>query len=49
MDWKRHDHNIYDKTKEWFDIIGKELYAPVVLQENVYNMDETYGSVHPNR
>lgn len=41
IDWKRHDHNIYDKTKEWFDIIGKELQSPAVLQENVYNMDET--------
>ena len=41
VDWKRHDHNIYDKTKEWFDIIGKELRAPDILQENVYNMDET--------
>ena len=41
VDWKRHDHNIYDKTKDWFDIIGKELQAPTILQENVYNMDET--------
>ena len=41
VDWKRHDHNIYDKTKEWFDIIGAELQLPAILQENVYNMDET--------
>ena len=41
IDWKRHDHNIYDKVKEWFDIIGKELQAPAILQENIYNMDET--------
>ena len=41
VDWKRHDHKIYDKTTEWFDIMGKELRAPTILQENVCNMDET--------
>jgi hypothetical protein len=41
IDWKRHDHNIYDKVADWFDMIGQELANPAVLQENVYNMDET--------
>ena len=37
----RYDCHIYDKAVEWFDIIGKELDQPGILQENVYNMDET--------
>jgi hypothetical protein len=41
LDWSRHDHNIYDKVVEWFTVIGKELNDPAILQENVYNMDET--------
>lgn len=41
LDWSRHDHNIYNKVAEWFTIIGKELDGPAILQENVYNMDET--------
>jgi hypothetical protein len=41
LDWNRHDNNIYEKTAHWFDVIGKELHDPVILQENVYNMDET--------
>ena len=41
LDLERHDTNIYDKAAEWFDIIDKELHAPNILQENVYNMDET--------
>jgi hypothetical protein len=39
MDWARHD--IYDKVVGWFTLIGKELSSPAVLQENIYNMDET--------
>jgi len=39
LDWARHD--IYDKVVGWFTLIGKELSNPAVLQENVYNMDET--------
>jgi hypothetical protein len=39
LDWARHD--IYDKVVEWFTIIGKELSNPVIITENVYNMDET--------
>lgn len=41
IDWKRHENNIYDKTVEWFQIIGKVLQDAAVLPENVYNMDET--------
>ena len=41
IDWKRHDFHIHDKITDWFDIIGKGLHAPTILQENVYNMDET--------
>ena len=41
VDWKRHDHNIYDKTQEWHSVMEKELHAPTMLQEIVYNMDET--------
>ncbi|XP_014553202.1 hypothetical protein COCVIDRAFT_80242, partial [Bipolaris victoriae FI3] len=41
IDWKRHENNIYDKTVEWFQIIGKVLQDTAVLPENVYNMDET--------
>ena len=41
IDWNRHDVNIYEKLVEWFQAIGKELQQPSVLQENVYNMDET--------
>lgn len=37
----RHDKNIYPKISHWFEIIGKELSDPIVLPENVYNMDET--------
>ncbi|KAI1532887.1 DDE-1 domain containing protein [Pyrenophora tritici-repentis] len=39
QDWNR--HNIYDKVKYWFEVIGKELQNPAILPENVYNMDET--------
>ncbi|OCK89446.1 DDE-domain-containing protein [Cenococcum geophilum 1.58] len=41
LDWNRHDKNIYDKVTHWFKVIGKELHDPVILLENVYNMDET--------
>ncbi len=32
---------MYDKITLWFKIIGKQLHDPVILPENVYNMDET--------
>ena len=41
LDWNRHDNNIYDKITLWFEITGKQLHNPVILPENVYNMDET--------
>lgn len=39
--WDRHDHTIYPKVAEWFSIIGNELADPAILDENVFNMDET--------
>ncbi|OBS17012.1 hypothetical protein FPOA_12469 [Fusarium poae] len=39
LDWKR--YNIRDKVIHWFDAINEVLEDPDVLQENVYNMDET--------
>jgi hypothetical protein len=41
IDWNRHEKNIYDKITDWFEVIGKALQAPIILPENVYNMDET--------
>lgn len=41
MAWDRHDHTIYPKVAEWFQVISEELERPDVLPENVYNMDET--------
>lgn len=41
IDWKRDGRHIEDKVRHWFDIIGRELADPVILPENVYNMDET--------
>jgi hypothetical protein len=41
VDWNRHDKNIYNKITYWFEVIGKELHDPVIVPENVYNMDET--------
>ena len=41
LDWNRHDSNIYGKVTHWFEVIEKVLDDPVVLRENVYNMDET--------
>ena len=41
IDWKRDDPNIYEKVEDWFSAISKELQQPAILQENVYNMDET--------
>jgi hypothetical protein len=41
MAWERHENNIYDKITHWFEVIGKVLEDPVILPENVYNIDET--------
>jgi DDE superfamily endonuclease len=41
LDWERHDRYIYDKVVDWFTAIGKELNSPLILPENVYNMDDT--------
>lgn len=37
--WARHD--IRQKVVGWFTLIGKQLSNPAVLQQNVYNLDET--------
>ena len=37
--WNRYD--IYDKVIHWFEVISQVLQDPSVLQQNVYNMDET--------
>jgi hypothetical protein len=39
LDWNRYD--IYDKVVDWFEVIEKVFNDPDMLQENVYNMDET--------
>lgn len=41
IDKKRYENNIYNKIIHWFDVIGKVLRDPVILLENVYNMDKT--------
>jgi hypothetical protein len=41
LGWNRHKKNIYHKIEHWFEEIGKVLENPAVLDENVYNMDET--------
>jgi hypothetical protein len=41
LDWERHDHHIYKKVVEWFAVIRKELANPLILAENIYNIDET--------
>ena len=41
LNWNRREKNIYIKITHWFEVIGKVLQDPVILAENVYNMDET--------
>ena len=41
LDWAQHDHNVYNKVTQWFSVIGKELHDPVIVSENVHNMDVT--------
>ena len=41
IDWTRSDENIYNKVRQWFELISKQLADPAILPENVYNMDET--------
>jgi hypothetical protein len=41
IDWKRDDRQIEEKVRHWFAVISRELADPAILQENVYNMDET--------
>jgi hypothetical protein len=41
MNWKRHEHDLYDKIIHWFDVIKKVLQDSAILPENVYDMDET--------
>ncbi len=41
LDWNRHEKNTYGKITHWFKVIKDVLQDPIVLAENVYNMDET--------
>lgn len=41
MDWNRNEQNIYRKSVRWFEVIGAVLQNPVILAENVYNMNKT--------
>jgi len=41
LDWRRHEKSIYNKVVNWFDLMRAQLEETDVLQENVYNMDET--------
>jgi hypothetical protein len=41
LDWDRHERNIFPKIEYWFELIGKVLKGSDIVQENVYNMDET--------
>ena len=41
LNWDRHEKNIFTKIEYWFELIGKELRRSDIVQENVYNMDET--------
>lgn len=41
LDWRRHEKNIYNKVVNWFNLMRAQLEEADVLQENVYNMDET--------
>ena len=41
IDICRDDRQIEEKMRDWFVLIRKELDNPVLLPENVYNMDET--------
>jgi hypothetical protein len=41
IDWQRHEKNIRVKVEHWFEIMDKQLSQRDIIQENVYNMDET--------
>jgi hypothetical protein len=41
IDWQRHEKNIRAKVEHWFEIMNKQLSQRDIVQENVYNMDET--------
>lgn len=41
LNWDRHEKNIFPKIEHWFQEIGKVLKGSDIMQENVYNMDET--------
>lgn len=41
IDWQRHEKNIKTKVEKWFEIMDKQLSQRDIVQENVYNMDET--------
>lgn len=39
LDWDR--YYIYNKVVHWFEMIGKVFQHPIIVPENVYNMDKT--------
>jgi hypothetical protein len=41
LDQDRYEKNIFPKIEHWFEEIGKVLKGSDIVQENVYNMDET--------
>jgi hypothetical protein len=41
IDWQRHEKNIRAKVEHWFEIMDKQLSQREIVQENMYNMDET--------
>ena len=41
LDWWRHGKSIYNEVAKWFDLMRAQLEETDVLQEYVYNMDET--------
>ncbi|KAF2427769.1 hypothetical protein EJ08DRAFT_615507, partial [Tothia fuscella] len=41
LDWNRYEKNIYKKITHWFDAIEDVLRDLTVLDENLYNIDET--------
>jgi hypothetical protein len=41
IDWQRHEKSIQAKVEHRFEIMDKQLSQRDIVQENVYNMDET--------
>lgn len=41
LDWNRHEKNVRPKITHWYKVIGKVTQDPDILEENMYNVDET--------